>query len=191
MYKVGDELLVFARLAALIREAQQVRRVDGHEACLRAERCGLSFPKISSAGDLATRLSLLCGKQFPVSSRKSPVQVRREFWRKQLTLVGKPSRLPAFAARSAKFPCIFPLNRENSRRDAFADDCLHSQPVAGFLALSQFSANSPEEGRSRAFIAKTRPGERRPRLRDDGNLTSWQGDSKSSNRLAERHVYSR
>jgi hypothetical protein len=30
-------------------------------------------------------LSLLCGKQFPVSSRKFPVQVRREFWRNQLT----------------------------------------------------------------------------------------------------------
>ena len=45
----------------------------------------LSFSKIPSAGDLATRLSLLCGKQFPVSSRKFPVQLRREFRCNQLT----------------------------------------------------------------------------------------------------------
>jgi len=47
--------------------------------------CIVCFPKIPSAGDLATRLSLLCGKQFPVSCRKFPVQVRREFGCNQLT----------------------------------------------------------------------------------------------------------
>ena len=77
----------------------------------------LSFSKIPSAGDLATRLSLLCGKQFPVTSRKFPVQLRREFRCNQLTYGRKTEHRPAFAVRSAKFPVFsrltgkFPLRR--------------------------------------------------------------------------------
>ena len=41
-----------------------------------------------------TRLSLLCGKQFPVSSRKFPDQVRREFRRNQLTYSRKTEVSP-------------------------------------------------------------------------------------------------
>ena len=45
-------------------------------------------------------------------------------------MVGKPSPLPAFAARSAKFPCIFPLNRELARREPFAPDWQHSHALS-------------------------------------------------------------
>jgi glucose/arabinose dehydrogenase len=44
---------------------------------------------------------------------------------------------------SAEVPCIFPVIREFSWRDAFAAASQHSQPVAGFLALSPEDAWVP------------------------------------------------
>jgi len=62
-----------------------------------SETLVLSFPKIPSAGDLATRLSLLCGKYSLLAPKNSLVQVRREFWRKWLTYRRKtePSSRPS------------------------------------------------------------------------------------------------
>ena len=95
-----------------------------------------SFPKIPSAGDLATRLSLLCGKNSLIVRENSLLACVGNLGVTSWFVVGKPSRLPAFAARFAKFPCIFPCIREFELRKSFAKDCQHSQPVAGFLALS-------------------------------------------------------
>jgi hypothetical protein len=115
--KVQEGLIVaFTSLAFNASVSQIGFHISCQSTCgsHRLDQFFLSFPKIPSAGDLATRLSLLCGKQFPVSSRKFPVQVRREFWRNQLTYRRKtepstrPSRLdlqnfPVFSLRSGNF----------------------------------------------------------------------------------------
>ncbi len=55
-------------------------------------------------------------------------------------MVRKPSRLLAFAARSGKFPCIFPCIREFELRESFAEDCQHShtnQLIRSYFSLTK------------------------------------------------------
>ena len=51
-------------------------------------------------------------RYFPVRSRKFPVPLRREFAAKILKTLRELSRKTQNSVRIAKFPCIFPVNRE-------------------------------------------------------------------------------
>jgi hypothetical protein len=65
----------------------------------------------------------------------------------QLTYSRKPNRLPAFAARSAKFPCIFPRISEFEPREPFAKDCQHSHAESFIQKHLYALASEPNSSR--------------------------------------------
>ena len=82
---------------------------------------------------------------IPVRSAKFPVSIRRELGGNALNLFVNAGLHRPHRPQAAKFPCIFPQNRDYQPGDGFADDCLHRQgPLVsnGFLAFPIFSHQS-------------------------------------------------
>ena len=112
-----------ARTTSVARPIQTASMLPsaGHLAC-----SGLCIqPSIESPG--GSYVSLLRYGQFPVQSAKFPVSILREFGGNALNLFANAGLHRPHRPQAAKFPCIFPQNREYRAGDGFADDCLHRQ----------------------------------------------------------------
>jgi hypothetical protein len=88
--------------------------------------------------------SLFDSVELPVPQKKFPVLPLGNFVANRLVFKEPGMRAgPNFG----DIPCIFPVIRQFNIGERFAADCQHSQPVAGFLGLSQPSLPSPEQAR--------------------------------------------
>jgi hypothetical protein len=104
-------------------------------------------------------VSLLRYVQFPVQSAKFPVSILREFGGTRFEFVCQSEDWIAITSlKAAKFPCIFPRNRELRDGDGFADDCFHRQLVGCFsreILLSEIIAEVPQVSLAKVLQATT------------------------------------
>jgi hypothetical protein len=77
---------------------------------------------IYTSGKRAAR----CALGLPARPQIFPALAAREFHSQTIAFPAEGRGASVISSPEiGEFPCIFPLNREQARRDGFANDCLH------------------------------------------------------------------
>jgi len=114
-------------------------------------------------------------RRGPQSSAGIPC-FRAQGNRPDISREAEPSRRlgPAERRRFARFPCIFPTERDFARRDGFAPDCPHRQLVRGCRDFAPATRDHPRNSRAFAGSWKRGTAESEPETASSGPIAgSW------------------